>query len=298
MIYTITQFKKDFSDDNTCLDYIFKARFGEDYLCPRCNKTGFYRIKKRKCYCCARCGYQVHPTSGTIFHKSDTKLTNWFYAIYLMSKSKHGVSAKELERHLGVTYKTAWRIGKQIRSLMKQDTDKLNGIVEADETYIGGVKQLEKSQRRDTGKSTVMGIVQRGGKVKSKHIPDQQTHTLLDMLAKNVKFGSHLITDENSIYRKAPRLGLFHDSIKHRDKEYVRGDIHTNTIEGYWSFIKRSISGCYVSVSPKYLQSYLDEYSYHYNHKTSVFHDLLARLCEQHGSKGQKMPSFVDIPVS
>lgn len=297
MKYTISQFKKDFPNDDKCLDYIFKARFG-DIKCPKCGKTGFYRIKKRKCYACAWCGYQIHPTSGTIFHKSDTKLTNWFYAIYLMSKSKHGVSAKELERHLGTTYKTAWRIGKQIRSLMKQDTDKLEGVVEADETYIGGVKRLDKDQRRDTGKSIVIGVVKRGGKIKTKHIPDQQTQTLLSMLAKNVKLGSYLITDENSIYKKVPRLGLFHDSVKHFDKEYVRGDIHTNTIEGYWSFIKRSIGGCYVSVSPKYLQSYLDEYSYHYNHRTSVFHDLLSRLCEQHDLGGQKMSSFVGVGVS
>ena len=125
MNYTIKQFHKDFPNDDACLDYIFKARFGS-VKCPKCGKTKFYRIKTRKCFNCA-CGYQIHPVSGTIFHKSDTKLTDWFFAIYLISNSKNGVSATELQRHLGTTYKTAWRIGSKIRSLMKQDNEKLNG---------------------------------------------------------------------------------------------------------------------------------------------------------------------------
>jgi len=299
MKYTITQFKKDFPNDDACLEYILKARFNS-FKCPNCGKKELYRVKNRKSYACS-CGYQIHPVSNTIFHKSATTLTNWFFAVYLMSKSKNGVSAKELQRHLGVTYKTAWRIGKKIRGLMKQDKNKLEGTIEADETYIGGVKRLKPSQRRDTGKATVMGIVKRGGGIRSKKIPAQQTHILLGMLADNVKFGSRLITDESKIYEKAGRIGLFHDAVNHSAKEYVRDDVYTNTIEGFFSQLKRSIDGTYHSISFKHLQSYVDEFAYHYNHRfssVSLFHDLLYRLCGLPYEGGQKIPSFVGSPVS
>src|SRR4030065_790393 len=181
MNYTIKQFRVQFPNDDACLEYIFKARFGS-IKCPVCGKTTFYRVKNRKCFNCS-CGYQIHPVSGTIFHKSDTKLTDWFFAIYLLSNSKNGVSATELQRHLGTTYKTAWRINKQIRSLMKQDGNKLNGTIEADETYIGGKKR---GKRGYADKVPVMGMVQRGGVVKSKKIVDNSTHSLLNQLRDNV----------------------------------------------------------------------------------------------------------------
>src|SRR4030042_6387947 len=138
MNYTITQFKKVFSDDDKCLEFIFNARFGRDFVCPHCGEKGFYRIKARKCYGCAWCGYQIYPLKGTIFSGSSTSLYNWFFALYLMSQTNHGMTAKELQRHLGITYKTAWRIAFLIRTLMKQDDEMLNHTVEADEIYIGG----------------------------------------------------------------------------------------------------------------------------------------------------------------
>ena len=126
MQYTISQFRTNFPNDNACLEYIFKQRFGTNYLCPKCGKKGFYRVKKRKCYACAWCSYQIYPASGTIFHKSDTKLTDWFFVIYLMLNSKNNISSKDIQRYLGVTYKTAWRIGNKIRTLIKQGDNKLN----------------------------------------------------------------------------------------------------------------------------------------------------------------------------
>lgn len=299
MRYTIKQFQREFPNDDVCLDYIFKARFGKDYLCPKCAKTGFYRVNSRKCYAC-KCGYQIHPTTGTIFHKSSTKITDWFFAIYLMSQSKNGVSAKELERHLGCTYKCAWRIANKIRTLMKQDNNMLEGVVEADETFIGG-KREGKQYKGGVDKISIMGMVERKGKIRSKVIPDRQTHTLLKELRECVKFGSHLITDDYAIYNKVNRIGLFHDSVNHSKREFARGNVHTNTIEGFWGQMKRSISGTYHCVSEKYLQSYVDEFAYHYNHNYSVypvFYDLLSRLCGQHDLGGQRMPSFVGVPVS
>jgi len=138
-------------------------------------------------------------------------------------------------------------------------------------------------------------MVERGGRIKLSKVPDIQTHTLLNLLRKNVKFGSRLITDDYVVYRKAPRIGLFHDKVNHSKKEYVRGDVFTNTIEGFFSQMKRSLDGTYHSVSIKHLQSYVDEFAFHYNQRfsyVSSFETLLSRLCERQGLEGQRMPVF------
>jgi predicted RNA-binding Zn-ribbon protein involved in translation (DUF1610 family)/transposase-like protein len=290
MKYTISQFKNDFPNDDACLDYVFKARF-LDIECPKCGKTKFFRVKGRKCYTC-RCGYQIHPVSNTIFHKSDTKLTDWFFALYLMSQSKHGTSAKEIQRHLGTTYKTAWRIAKLIRGLMTQDEDKLNKMVEADEFYYGGKRRMS---QRNTNKVSVVGMVQRGGKVKAKILEEVWTPTLLKTITDNVERGTYLLTDDNNIYPKVKRLGYFHNSVNHSKKEFVRNEVHTNTIEGVWSNLKRSIYGTYHAVSSKYLQDYINEFAFSYNSRfssLSPFQILLFRLCRLPYEGGQKIPVF------
>lgn len=278
MKYTIKQFREQFPDDDSCLDYIFESKHGKDAPCPECGKGKFYRVKKRKCYACANCSFQIHPTAGTVFHKSSTKLTNWFFALFLASQSRNGVSAMELQRHLGVTYKCAWRIAKQIRLLMADDGKKLDGTVEVDETYIGGYK---KGGRGGKGKIPVLGIVKRGGAVKAKSVEARETGILLENITENVERGSQIMSDKFGVYKKTERLGFYHESVNHYKKEFVRGDVHTNTIEGFWGQLKRSLDGTYHSVSPKYLQNYLDEFAYRYNLRTSpvpVFYHLLARL--------------------
>lgn len=277
MKYTIKDLRKQFPDDNACLAYIFKAKYGADYPCPKCSKTGFYRVKGRKCYACAWCGYQIHPIAGTIFHKSSTKLTDWFHALFLFSASKNGVSAKELERQLGVTYKTAWRIAKQIRQLMQDNGGKLSGIVEVDETAIGGYKRGDQGGHK---KATVMGMVKRDGQIRTKQLKGRETKTMLATLQQNVRAGTKLMTDDYPVYRKTKALGYKHSVINHSKEKYVRGDVHTNTIEGFWSQFKRSLSGTYHSVSPKYLQMYADEFAYRYNHRQdgALFPLLLGRL--------------------
>lgn len=280
MRYTIKDFRKDFSDDNICLDYIFQHQYGKDFSCPKCGKKGFYRVKNRKCYACAWCSYQIYPTSGTIFHKSSTKLTDWFYAIFLMSQSKNGVAAKEIERHLGVTYKTAWRMQKQIRKLMKQDKDVLSGTVEVDETYVGG-KHPGKRGRGASGKTSVVGILQRKGHVKVTVVPDVKSKTILPIVSNKVKPNTTIYTDELGTYNKLCWMGYNHSRILHSAKIYVIGKVHTNNIEGFWSQMKRSIHGTYHSVSRKYLQSYVDEFAYRYNYRfseTPLFYRLLKRM--------------------
>lgn len=275
MKYTIKDFQKEFPNDDVCLDYIFSQRFGhiEDF-------DKYYRVKNRKCYAHSKTGEQIHPTAGTIFHKSATKLTLWFYAIFLMSQGKNGVAAKELERHLGVTYKCAYRIGQQIRKLMVQDGDLLSGVVEADETYVGGKGGNNKKGRGAENKTPVFGMVQRQGGIKAKAVSNVKSSTVMPLLRENVEVGTKLMTDEYAIYNKANE-DFEHQKVHHASKEYVRDDVHTNTIEGFWSQLKRSIRGTYHFVSPKRLQVYVDEFAFRYNYRSSDLHPfgiLLERI--------------------
>ncbi|MEK9167269.1 MAG: IS1595 family transposase [Patescibacteria group bacterium] len=281
MGYTFGQFNQEFSDEKVCLDTLFHYRYGELSTCPKCQQeTKFYRLKNRKVYSCLHCRYQLHPLADTIFHKSETPLTKWFFAMFLFANSKNGVSAKELERHLGVTYKTAWRIARQIRRLMSQDgEEKLSGTVEMDETLIGGYKRGDIGGNTKGTKQTVIGAVERGGRIKAKHTENRETHTILNQIQSDIEPGSKLITDEWAVYHKAKKLGYGRRAIKHLDKKYVRGIVHTNTIEGFWSQLKRSINGTYHVVSPKYLQLFVDEFSFRYNLRSvsSVYPMLLKR---------------------
>jgi transposase len=265
---TVTQFNERYPDDNACLAEVFQNRYSNLEACPHCGciDAAFYKVKGRKCYECKDCGYQLHPLAGTIFHKSATPLKQWFYAIFLFSKSKNGVSAMELQRQLGVTYKTAWRMAKQIRLLFNMDTEKLGGIVEMDETYIGGRRKM--AQKFDN-KTPIVGAVEREGEIIAKVTQDASSTTLQHLLRSHVQIGTTLYTDEWRGYTRASRLGFKHKTVNHSAKEYVNGSVHTNTIEGFWSQLKRSIDGTYHFVSPKYLQSYLNEFSYRYNHRAS-----------------------------
>jgi transposase-like protein len=231
-----------------------------------------YRLKGRKAYSCEFCRFQIHPLSGTIFHKSDTPLTKWLYAIYLFSVSKNGVSALELQRHLQVTYKTAWRIGKKIRGLMTQNKDKLSGIIEIDETYIGG-KQSRKFGSGFDNKTSVIGMTERNGlaKVKVDHANSTATKFFLEEYA---SVGSEIYTDESPIYTHVKKH-FTHKAVNHSLKQYVMGEVHTNSIEGFWGQLKHSIDGTYHAVSSKYLQSYLDQFVFLYNHRQERIYPIL-----------------------
>lgn len=267
MKYTIKDFREQFPNDVTCLAYLYKVRYPRGADCSKCkHKDCFYPIVKRRAYVCSWCGNQIYPTAGTIFHKSPTSLVSWFHAIFLMSQSKNGVAAMEIQRHIGVTYKCAWRIAKQIRLLMKQGTNPLGGMIEADETYVGG-KRHGKRGRGAEGKTIVFGVVEREGGVKAKVVEDTKASTIIPMLQAMSHVGSILSTDESNIYNKVRSLDFIHETVKHSAKEYVRGGVHTNTIEGFWSQFKRSVNGTFHAVSPKYLQSYLDEFCFRYDHR-------------------------------
>jgi len=278
--YTIQQFNREFPDNLACLSYLFQARFGAS-KCPKCGRSDQYHNQADTSHFVCTCGgHQLSPKKDTIFEKSDTDLYKWFYAMFLMSTSKNGVSAKEIERQIGVTYKTAWRMAKQIRKLMEQMPDIFGGIVEADETYVGGKRRGTRG-RGAKGKTPVFGMIERKGGVQARAVANCKAATVMKLVRENVKIGSTLMTDEFHSYNSAKACGYKHHTVRHGMKEYVRGKVHTNSIEGFWSQLKRSIDGTHHSVSPKLLQTYVDQHVYLWNHRTSekpLFFDLLARV--------------------
>ncbi|MCC7543340.1 IS1595 family transposase, partial [bacterium] len=212
MKFTVKHFNERFPDDDTCLDYMFERAYSDLPACTKCGvaNPSYYRVRSRKCYECKDCGYQAHPLGNTIFHKSSTSLRDWFYVIYLFSVSKNGVSAKEVERHLGCTYKTAWRIAKQVRTLMLHGESPLSGVVETDETYVGG---RERGKHITTqNKSVVFGMVERGGSVKVEHVPTAGARVLLPKLQAAIAPGTSVYTDQARVYRTLHRIGYYHDS--------------------------------------------------------------------------------------
>ena len=279
--YTTNDFEKEFPNDDACLEWIKKHRYPNGIHCEKCQKvTKHHKIKERACYSCDYCGTQVYPTAGTIFHKSATPLRIWFQVIYRMASTRCGVSAKQIERETGVTYKTAWRMFKQIRTLFDTSGNPLTGEVEVDETYIGG-RRTGKRGRGAENKSKVVGAVQRNGKVTAKVVQDVKRSTLVPFVSSEVDRNATLYTDEFPSYDTMSRLGYKHHRIEHGAKVYARGCIHTNSIEGFWSLVKRGINGVYHSVSPHYLQSYINEYTFRYNHRndeTPMFKTFLSRI--------------------
>jgi len=282
--FTRKDFDENFPNDEACLEWIKNHRYPNGIECPVCKKvTKYHKVNKRPVYECDNCGHQVSPTANTIFHKSSTPLRVWFQAIYQISSTRCGISAKQIQRETGVTYKTAWRMFKQIRTLLDEDFKHLTGEVEVDETYVGG-KRHGKRGRGAEGKSIVVGAAQRKGKVVAQVVPDVKRHTLVPFTVNKVDRNAILYTDEFPSYDHMARYGFSHLRIRHHDREYVRGNIHTNSIEGFWSLVKRGIGGVYHSVSPQYLQSYINEYSFRYNHRkdeTPMFQTILSRIHSQ-----------------
>lgn len=288
--YTINHFRKDFPDDKSCLEWLKNSRWPDGIFCHKCQRiTQHHMMEKRRSYSCQECGNHVHPTAGTIFHKSTTPLVLWFYAIYLMASTRCGISAKQIERELGVTYKTAWRMCHLIRQRLDEGGDPLSGNIEADESYFGGKaenmhksKREQKIQGRGTvGKTAVFGMVERKGNVKAKVVADVQKATLSQEITSNVAQGSHISTDEFKSYSDLPAYGYTHGIVTHSLGQYVNGDDHTNTIEGFWSLVKRGLDGVYHQVSPDYLPNYLAEYSFRYNHRNDqrpMFRSFLDRV--------------------
>ncbi len=288
--HSLMEFMRRFPNDTACLEYLWRERYapdGEHAPCPKCNQVrSFRRYESEQLRCswtCVACGLHVHPLVGTIFEKSSTSLHLWFYAMYLMASTRCGISAKQLERELGVTYKTAWRIAFLIRKyLMEQETEPLTGEVEADETYVGGVRRGTRRGRPgpESHKVAVFGMVERKGRVVAVTVPNVKKATLMPHIERRVLPASTVYTDELKSYDGLEQKGYPHKRIQHSEQVYVSGDVHTNTIEGFWSLTKRGIGGVYHAVSAKHLQGYLNEYAWRYSHRDdgqAMFETLLDR---------------------
>ncbi|OGY10134.1 MAG: hypothetical protein A3F61_02110 [Candidatus Blackburnbacteria bacterium RIFCSPHIGHO2_12_FULL_41_13b] len=296
--FSLGSFLKKYKNDEACMEHIKLIKYPSGVFCEKCKEIkNFTKVADRPVYQCS-CGYQISPLAGTIFEKTTTPLQYWFYAIFLMSVTRSGVSAKQLQRSLGVTYKTAWRMFKQIRILMANANNSggmLDGTVEIDEIFIGGkgMNRRFKPNFNEIPKEVVMGMVQRneqgkdgtnkgGNKVYIKHIPNTGKWSLLKQIKDHVDPQARVITDEYYGYTQLKYHGYNHEFVTHKDT-YVVGDIYTQNVESLWSILKRGIYGVYRVVSKKYLQAYIDEYAWRYNNRKyqdKMFDLLLRQIAE------------------
>jgi transposase-like protein len=257
--------------------------------CPRCGFDSISWIEKRKQHECneASCRYQFSVTAGTVFHDSHLPLWKWFLAIYLIGESKKGISAKQLQRTLGVSYKTAWYLGHRVRSAMEEGSPvPLQGIVEIDETWVGGYKRQRKGESNRSNKSMVLGAIERGGEVRLevRKGPGRESKVSYRGFVKDAvdDKAEFIFTDEDRSWGEMTDWDTKHSKVNHREEEWVRGIVHTNTIEGVWSLFKRSVIGTYHQLSAKHLPAYLDEMAFRFNNRDNayLFRDTLLRMIE------------------
>ncbi len=281
-----------FADEQICIDFVASLRWlDSNPVCPHCGNNTVYFLSTRKIYKCKakECRKQFSIKTGTIFEDSALKLDKWLIAMWKIANAKNGISSYELHRGLGITQKSAWFVLHRIRTAMTTGTiEKLSGEVECDETAIGAnPRKMNASARKSktirqgstAHKTTVMGMVQRGGKVKAQIITDRTAETVREVVLENVEHGSEIMTDEFRSYRNLKDL-YTHQFVNHA-VTYVRDNVHTNNIDNFWSLLKRTIKGTYVSVSPAHLQKYVEEQMFRYN--------------ERHGNDQQRFVSMIEL---
>jgi transposase-like protein len=284
------EFMRDFPNDAACLEFLWRERLSSDgshAFCPKCDRERkFHRVKSRPSWSCDSCGHHLHPTAGTIFHKSSTSLQLWFYAMYLMTSTRCGISAKQVERELGVTYKTAWRMCNLIRNeLMEDESEPLSGEVEVDEASVWGKPRRRRSRReaalaRERSRGTVLAAVERGGRIKATVLPSRRGPQLREQVIQWVRPEAIVYTDEWPAYNRLGDHFADHSRVIHTAGIYVDGRVHTNPVEGFFGNLKTGIRGNYKKVSLRWLQGYLNEYTWRYNHRKdgrAMFQTLLLR---------------------
>ncbi len=271
----------EFQTDDTCREALEKLRWPDGVECPRCQSKSIRNSYTRDQYDCASCGYQFSVTVGTIFHDSHLPLKKWFVAVYLMIESRKGMSANQLSRTLHVSYKTAWYLCHRIRAAMsRSDAEPLSGVVEVDETLVGGERHNVGHGFRGN-KIIVVGAKERGGDVRLQVIDRTDRKTLHDFIHGHTSPDTEvIITDEWPAYGGIADANTKHETVNHHKDEWVRGDVHTNSVENVWSLLKRSIVGSYHKVSVKHLDSYLDELEWRFNNRENpyLFRDTLLKL--------------------
>lgn len=270
-----------FGSEEKCRARLTELRWPDGVTCPRCESKSVSTIAERDQYDCNACRYQFSVTAGTIFHDSHLSFSKWFLAIYLMTESKKGMSALQIKRTLDIAYQTAWYLCHRIRAAMRDiNCELLRGIVEVDETYVGG-KTRHMGRGYKGNKAIAIGAVQRAGKIRLQVITNANRATLHKFIADNTAPDTEAIyTDELIAYWGVGDADTRHESVCHGAEEWVRGDVHTNGIESVWSLLKRSIIGSYHQVSMKHLDAYLDELEHRFNNRKNeyIFRDTLTKL--------------------
>lgn len=283
---TLVDLNNLYSDDARCRELLKRLRWPMGIECPRCKSTTISNINTQKKHECADCRYQFSVLSNTIFHDTHLPLQTWFLVVLLLCEARKGISANQIKRTLGISYKTAWYLCHRIRAAMKEiERPMMDGTVEVDETYLGGKQHTySKAGYGDSNKQIVVGIRQRGGDLRFFHAQDVKAGTLAQYVRENVSEDVEVIvTDELNTYPTAFRDTAFaekHKTIKHKAKVYVDGDIHTNTVESAFSLLKRGIIGTWHRISAKHLAAYLDEMTFRFNRRKShtLFLDTLRHM--------------------
>jgi transposase-like protein len=299
------EFMRDFPDDAACLEHLWRQRYapdGEHAECPKCERERLFKkyatAQGRQSWTCTGCGHHVHPTAETIFAKSSTSLHLWYYAMYMMTSTRCGISAKQLEREIGVSYRTAHRMLRLIRTeLMADDGEPLRGDVEVDEASVDGKprkqhgrspylalgpdRRSEAAKLRERSRATVFAAVERGGRIKATVLPSRRGPELKRQIIKWVEPESIIITDDWPAYNGLERHFIDHSRINHSAGYYVDGNTHTNTVEAFFGHLRPSIRGTYRKVSHRWMQGYLNEFVWRRNARyspTSMFETLLDRV--------------------
>jgi transposase-like protein len=270
-----------FGSDEKCRAYLTELKWPKGVECPRCKSKSVSTIAERDQYDCNKCRYQFSVTSGSIFHDSHLPIWKWFLTVYLMIESKKGISACQIGRTVKVSYKTAWYLCHRVRAAMREvSADLLKGIVEVDETFVGG-KVRGKGAHYIRNKACVVGAVERDGDIRLKVIKTPTRYFLHKFVKETTDPKCEAIyTDELKAYKGIADSDTRHETIKHAQEEWVRGDVHTNSVESVWSLLKRSVVGTYHRISIKHLDAYLDELEHRFNNRKNkyLFRDTLLKL--------------------
>lgn len=271
-----------FSTDQKCRELLKRLRWPNNPECPRCKGAVISLETEKDLLYCKDCDYQFTATAGTIFHDSHLPLLKWFVAVYLLCESRKGMSANQIKRVLGISYKTAWYLCHRIRhAMIESDPEMLDGTVEMDETFVGGYRRKKAGDGPHTGKEIVIGIKQRGGKLRLFHAKDIKSGTLGRYIRENVSRDLEaFMTDDFRAYQSAVSRTMpvtRHKSVNHSKRVYVDGNTHTNGIESAFSLLKRGIMGTWHSISAKHLAAYLNEMTFRFDRRkrSDLFIDTL-----------------------